>query len=120
MAYDELFELEEQGWRALSSTPGEAAAFYGRVLDDEVVMLLPGGLVIDDRAAAIEAMSGQPWSSYRLEEVRVRRPTPDTALVAYGVVAVRVGAAEYSALVGSGYARREAGWRLTFHQQTPR
>ncbi|BCJ69750.1 DUF4440 domain-containing protein [Polymorphospora rubra] len=120
MSHDELFALEERGWQALSATPQDAAGFYERVLDREVVMLLPGGLVIDDRAAAIEAMSGQPWSSYRLEEVRVLRPTPDTALVAYGVVAVRAGAPVYSALVSSGYVRREDGWRLTFHQQTPR
>jgi hypothetical protein len=47
----ELIELEEQGWRALS-TAGEAAAeFYELVLDDTVVMLMPGGMVLDDRAA---------------------------------------------------------------------
>jgi hypothetical protein len=42
------------------------------------------------------------------------------ALVAYGVVARREGQPEYSALMASGYVRRPGGWRLAFHQQTPR
>lgn len=32
----------------------------GPPADDPVLMLLPGDLVIDDRATALEAMSGQP------------------------------------------------------------
>ena len=110
--------LEEHGWEALS-TPGAGAAFYREVLDDEVVMLLPGGLLLDDRDGIIESMSGPPWTSHRLSDLAERRPTPDTALVTYGVVAHR-GDVEYSALVSSLYVRREQGWRLAFHQQTPR
>lgn len=110
--------LEERGWEALS-TPGAGAAFYREVLDGEVVMLLPGGLVLADREAIIESMGGPPWSAHRLEEIHEHRPTPDTALVTYGVVARR-GDVEYSALVSSLYVRREQGWRMAFHQQTPR
>ena len=44
MGQSELIELEEQGWRALSSTVEAAAEFYEWVLDDTVVMLLPGGM----------------------------------------------------------------------------
>jgi hypothetical protein len=90
------------------------------VLDHTVVMLLPGGLVLDDRAAVIEAMSGPPWAAYRLDRLTEHRPTADTALVTYGVVARRGDGPEYSALVGSLYVRRAEGWRMAFHQQTPR
>jgi uncharacterized protein DUF4440 len=110
--------LEERGWDALSA-PGAGPEFYREVLDGEVVMLLPGGLFLDNREAIIESMGGPPWSTYRLENVREHRPTPDTAIVTYGVVAQR-GDVEYSALIGSLYVRREQGWRMAFHQQTPR
>jgi hypothetical protein len=118
MADDELAALERQGWDALATSGAAARTFYERVLDHDVLMLLPGGLVLDDRAAIVEAMSGQPWSRYTLEDLRARRPTPDTGLVTYGAVADRDGKA-YSALMSSLYVRRD-GWKLIFHQQTPR
>jgi hypothetical protein len=112
-------DLEERGWQALA-TEGAAPEFYREVLDDTVVMLLPGGLVLDDRAAIIEAMSGPPWSAYRIGRLTERHPTADTGLVTYEVVARRGDGPEYAALIGSLYVRRPAGWRLTFHQQAPR
>jgi hypothetical protein len=114
-----LVELEEQGWRALSESGAAAREFYERVLDRAVVMLLPGGMVLDDRAAIIEAMSGKPWSSYQLRDLRAFHPTPDTGVVTYEVSAQRDGGPPYSALLSSLYVRRDDGWKLTFHQQTP-
>jgi hypothetical protein len=61
-------------------------------------MLLPGGLVLDDRAVIVNSMSGQPWSSYELEDLRSFQPTEDTAVVTYGVVAQR-DEQQYAALV---------------------
>ena len=119
MARDELIDLERAGWEALSSSGEAARAFYERVLDRTVLMLLPGGMVLDERAAIVESMSGTPWSSFELEDVRCLQPTPDTAVVTYGVVARRE-SQEYSALMSSVYVRREAAWKLVFHQQTPR
>ncbi len=119
MTEEELTGLERQGWDALS-TDGEAAGdFYDRVLDERAVMLLPGGMVLEDRASMVESMSGQAWSRYALEDMRCSRPTADTGLVTYGVVAER-GGQEYSALMSSLYVRRGDGWKLAFHQQTPR
>ena len=116
---NDLAELERQGWTALSSDGASARAFYERVLDDRVVMLLPGGMVLDDRAQIVESMSGAPWSRHTLEDVRAVQLTDDTGIVTYGVVAARDDA-EYSALMSSVYVRREGRWRLAFHQQTPR
>lgn len=65
-------------------------------------------------------LSGPPWSSYELEDVRAIPLGGDAGLVAYGVVAQRAGAPPYSALLSSVYVRRPGGWRLAFHQQTPR
>jgi hypothetical protein len=115
----ELIELEEQGWLALSSTGEAAAEFYERVLDHTVVMLLPGGMVLDDRAAIVQSMSAQPWSSFELDDLRVLQLTADHAVVTYSVVAQREGTSAYSALMSSVYVRRATGWKLAFHQQTP-
>lgn len=120
MPRSELIDLEEEGWRALSSTGEAATAFYDRVLDDRATMLLPGGLVLDDRATILRSMGGQPWSWFEIDGMRVMRPTPETGVVAYGVVAGRAAAGRYSALVSSHYVKRPDGWKLTFHQQTPR
>jgi hypothetical protein len=120
MAVDELVGLEERGWRALAADPRTAAEFYERVLDEEVVMLLPGGLRLTDRAAVVASMGGAPWASYRLEEPQVHALGEDAAVVTYGVVAQRDGSPPYSALISSTYVRRAGGWRLALHQQTPR
>ncbi len=120
MKHDELIDLEKQGWQALSATGTTAAAFYEDVLAEKVLMLLPGGVVLDDRAQIVESMSGQPWSRHELGGMRVFEPGPDTGVVAYGVVAARENGPEYAALVSSLYVRRDGGWKLAFHQQTPR
>jgi hypothetical protein len=119
MTEGELAALEREGWDALSTTGDTARTFYERVLDAQPLMLLPGGMVLDDRSAMVESMSGRPWTRYTLEDVRCTQPTSDTGLVTYGVVAER-DAQEYSALISSLYVRRDGGWRLAFHQQTPR
>jgi hypothetical protein len=115
----ELIELEEEGWRALSSSGAHAARFYERVLDEDIVMLLPGGMLLADRAQILESMSGAPWSDYRLTDMRVLQPNDDTGAVIYRVEASRKGSPDYAALVNSTYVRRKAGWKLLLHQQTP-
>lgn len=116
---DDLLDLEKRGWRALSDNPDTADAFYREVLDDDVTMLLPGGLRITDRDRALRAMSGAPWDGFVLEEVDAALPRTGVGLVTYGVVARR-GALRYSAWVCSVYVKRVEGWRLVLHQQTPR
>ena len=117
---DDLVALEESGWRALSSGGPVAREFYDGLLDDDVIMLLPGGIRLDDRAPMLDAMAGQPWASHTLEEPQVLPVTDDVAVVSYGVVAQREGAPTYSALISSTYVRRGDAWRLALHQQTPR
>jgi hypothetical protein len=115
----ELIRLEEQGWSALASDAASAVDFYKRILDDPVVMLLPGGLVLDDRQAILAAMGGPPWSSYELSDWRVLHPAPDCGVVTYRVVAQRAGGPPYRAVISSLYGRRPDGWKLVLHQQTP-
>ncbi len=116
---EDLIDLEKRGWRALSDTPDAVEAHYAEVLDDEVVMLLPGGLRITGRDQALRSMSGAPWDGFVLDEVEVTFPRTGVGMVTYGVVARR-GQARYSALICSTYVRRVEGWHLVHHQQTPR
>lgn len=112
-------ELERLGWRALSTDPASATAFYREVLDDDVRMLFPGGLLLADREQVIESMGGPPWDSHELTGLDVLHPRPDTAVVSYRVEAQRAGQL-YSALVASVYVRRGERWRMVSHQHTPR
>jgi len=116
---NDLIALEERGWHALSSGGAAAAGFYEQMLDRDVVMLLPGGMLMTDRDEILRAMSGSPWTSFRPEGPRVVHPTEDTGIVVYAAVAERAGSPEYSALISSMYVRRDDGWKLAFHQQTP-
>lgn len=112
-------ELERRGWRALSTGPDEALTFYDEVLDDDVRMLFPGGLLLTGRRQVLAAMAGPPWDTHELTGLDVLRPTDEVAVVSYGVEASRAGT-PYSALVASVYVRRAGGWRMVSHQHTPR
>ncbi len=114
----ELTDLERRGWTALS-TEGAAGPFYDEVLVAEPLMLLPGGLQLDDRAMIVDSMGGAPWDAYELEDLRVVPLGDDAGVVAYGATATR-GDTEVSSLFASTYVRVDGAWRLAVHQQTPR
>ena len=117
-AATDLSRLERAGWEALASSSDEAAAFYGQVLGERVLMLLPGGLVVDDRSKALDMMRGAPWSSFALFEERVVELTTTSAVIAYRCRACRSDDG-YEALVASTYVLADDAWRLVVHQQTP-
>ncbi len=111
-------DLERDAWRALSTSGQAAGEFYDKVLAADVLMLLPGGTVVDDRAAVVSSMQGDPWESYALHDERVLDLTGDTALVTYRGSATRKGMT-YEALFSSTYVREDGEWHLSVHQQTP-
>ena len=115
---DDPITLERRGWKALSSSAEEARRFYDEVLADDLLMLLPGGLRLTERAATLDSMSGAPWESFELDDVALLTVTPDVAVVAYRAAARR-GEAVYTALCSSTYVRDGDGWKLCLHQQTP-
>lgn len=114
----ELIDLERQAWVALSSSGDAAAAFYEQVLADDVLMLLPGGMVIRDRAQVVDSMRGAPWDAFELADERVLELADDAAAVTYRATARR-GGDDYEALFNSTYVRVDGAWRLALHQQTP-
>ena len=116
---DELIDLEERGWTAL--TGGEAAAreFYDAVMDKEVVMLFPGGIILSSRDEILRSMGGPPWAWFRITEPRTLALGNDAGLIAYGVKAQREGGEVYAALISNAYVRRGGEWKMVFHQPTP-
>jgi hypothetical protein len=111
-------DLEHAAWEALSTSGEAATAFYGEVLADEVLMVLPGGLVVDDRDQALGSMGGEPWDWFELSDERVVDLADLGAVVAYRGRARR-GRTDYEALFTSTYVRHGDRWRLVVHQQTP-
>lgn len=114
---EELTELERACWDALA-TEGRAPAFYDAHLADEPLMLLPGGMVLDDRQSMIDSMSGPPWERHQLHDLRVLELGEDAGVVAYRARASRRGTDD-DALFSSTWKRSDGDWKLTVHQQTP-
>ena len=81
-------------------------------------MLLPGGMVLHDRAEALDVMRGATWTGFELRPGVVHWLGPDAAVVAYEARARR-GDDEYHALFNSTYTRQNGDWKLAVHQQTP-
>jgi hypothetical protein len=115
---DDLLALERAGWDALSTGSEAAASFYDEVLAKQVLMVLPGGMVLDDRDQVIESMRGAPWDGYDLSEEQVHELAADCAVVVYRASARR-GDNEYRAVFNSTYVREDGAWRMALHQQTP-
>lgn len=112
-----LIRRERELWAALAADRQSARAAFQRLLADEVLMLLPGGLLIDDRDEVIASLAA-PWSSYALSDERVLELGPRSAVVVYRATAHRDGV-PYRALFASTWIRVDGGWRLSVHQQTP-
>jgi hypothetical protein len=116
--HTELLGLERDGWSALTTSGEAAAAYYERALARQILMLLPGGMVVDDRSQVIESMRTDPWDEFALSDERVLPLGDDCAVVAYRARARR-GDMDYEALFNSTYVREDGSWRLALHQQTP-
>ncbi len=115
-ATEEFLALEVEGWNALTS--GRAVAYYGRILADNAILLMPD--ISLNREEALELWAGgPPWKSYKLSATKAMRITDNIVAVTYLVTAGREGLIEpYRAWCTSVYALKNTSWRLTFHEQT--
>ncbi len=117
-AHENLLRLERDGWEALTGGAAAVDAFFRDMLAQQVLMLLPGGTVLDDRDGAIHAMQGAPWDTFELSDMRTLRLDDRCAVVAYRASALR-GGHRYEALVNSTYVKEHDRWHMALHQQTP-
>jgi hypothetical protein len=106
---DELLPLE----RALAAGGGDA---YRARLAADAILVVPGQVL--DRDGAIAAMDASPgWDAFAMEDARALALGDDAGVLTYTFTGRR-GDLQYRAVLASTY-RREDGWRLVFHQQTP-
>ncbi len=115
----DLIDLEEQGWQALSTEGDAGKKFYSSVLRDDAIMLFPGGQIIDGKKSILESFSAQPWKSFHLEGMKVISLSENAAVLVYKVTAQREGKDPYVALINSTYVLSNRTWKLVLHQQTP-
>lgn len=114
----ELMELEEQGWRALSTEGDAGRKFYASVLREDAVMLFPGGMRIVGRERILQSLGAQSWDLFHIENPIVIPLAPNAATLVYTVRAQRKGSEPYVALITSTYAH-DRTWHLVVHQHTP-
>jgi len=115
----DLIELEEQGWQALSSEGEASKKFYSSVLCDDAIMLFPGGILMNGKEEILASLAAQPWRSFQIEELQVIFLSENAGVLIYRVTAQREGSAPYVALISSTYIRSDGTWKLILHQQTP-
>ena len=116
----ELIELEERGWRALSSGGNAATEYYDALLAADAVMIFPGGMMVRGKNQILDTMGGQPWQWFELQDQQVVTLSADTYAVIYKAAAQRSGSEVYRALISSIYVLTEGQWELVLHQQSPK
>ncbi len=113
-----LFELELQGWDAISRKGDAGKRFYESILREDGVMLFPGGIRIAGRERILQSLGSQPWDTFQIEDAKVISLGTAAATLVYKVTAQRKGSQPYVALVSSTYSGGQ-DWKLVIHQQTP-
>jgi hypothetical protein len=119
MIFDEIKQLEQQGWQALSDSNEAAQSFYSKVLHPECRMVFPGGLILNGRTEILDSFANRPWVEYEMDDEQVIQTQPDIAVMVYRITAHRQNSSPYRAAISSIYQRIDKRWQLIFHQQTP-
>jgi hypothetical protein len=113
---NDLLDLEELGWQALSSP--DPVPFCEQWLADDALIVVPGMVI--DRGTFLRALAGEePWDSHRIEDAHTVRLTDQAAAVVYRVIAQRGDQHPFVGYFTSVYVMRAERWQLALHQQTP-
>lgn len=110
---DELLALEKGFWTG-------SAEFYRDNLDDHCLTAfaeMAGVFDKDDIARTVG--ESQRWRDVDLAPKGLVEPAEDFVVLTYQASATRGDGQRYQALVSSGYVKRNGGWKMAFHQQTP-
>lgn len=114
---DELFAIEEGFWLG-------DQAFFRDHLDDRCLLAFPQmgemhGVKSRDEVAATASTQPGRWKDLNMSDRHVVRPAEDVAIISYRADVKRFDGEPYAALIGSGYVKRDGGWKLAFHQHSP-
>jgi hypothetical protein len=110
---DDLLAMERQLWSG-------GKAEYRRTLDESCLLAFTEMAGVSGRDEIAEQAGASRWHDLEIRVEGFLQPTNDVVLLTYRARAARGDKGEpYEALVSSGYVRRNGGWKLMFHQQTP-
>jgi hypothetical protein len=109
---NELFEIEDNFWR------GGPEAYHRHADQQCLVAFSEMAGVMSNDAIAKSAEKGR-WHDISVRRKGIAELSDKSAVITYECSAKRKDGQPYHALVSSGYAKREDGWKLAFHQQTP-
>ena len=109
---EDLLAMEQKLWSG-------GKAEYQRTLDDDCLVAFTEMAGVSSREKIAAQANGSRWHDVNLEVEGFLQPTDDVAVLTYRASATRENAEPYEARVSSGYVRRNGGWKMMFHQQTP-
>lgn len=114
---DEIIELTEQAWAA--NRNGDAA-FYDRLLTEEVISVSPWG-VLTDRAAILRMFEANenPYTRTEQSDHHVLRLTDDAVLHTSTVEIDSPRGGTMRVLATTSFVRRNGEWKASLFQITP-
>jgi hypothetical protein len=109
----ELLSLEKGFW---SGGPD----FYRKNLDNQcLVAFTEMASVMSKEQVASAVKDEHRWKSVDLKQKGLLELESGVAMLTYEADCERANGEHYSALVSSGYVKRDGQWKMAFHQQTP-
>lgn len=112
---DLLVELETAGWQAL--VDGDGRAWFRDAVNDPV-MVVGAGFGAVSGEAALDRLSDDTWSWFRLRAPQLLAITDDVAVLTSRLIARRDFDTEHQAVVSSTYVRVDDRWRLAHRHLT--
>jgi hypothetical protein len=113
----QLLEVERRLWK------NDVDLYRDNLVEDALLVFPETGVI--DRSFALDAIrienaAGSRWADVTFEDVRALPLVPDAAVLTYRVTARWAHeSTELTALASSVYVRRNGGWKVALHQQSP-
>ncbi len=114
MALDQdLMKLERGFWT-------EGGDYYREHVDENCLLAFTemAGVHSNEEIAGMNPGAGN-WKNVKLDEKGLVQLSDGAAVLTYEVSAERATGEPYTAVVSSGYVKRDGEWKMAFHQQTP-
>ena len=108
----DLLAIERRFWTG-------DADFYRHNLDDRCLTAFTEAAGVAGKDEIADSVgAAKRWRDLEIDVRGLVEPTNDVAILTYQADATRQNG-EPSALVSSGYVKRNGAWKMAFHQQTP-
>ncbi|OHB31730.1 MAG: hypothetical protein A2790_02630 [Phenylobacterium sp. RIFCSPHIGHO2_01_FULL_69_31] len=113
---DDLFQVEQGFWLA-------GKDHFRQHVDESCLLAFPqaGEMhgIFSNQQVAETVTSPTRWRDLTMSNRLLLEVTDDVAVISYRADVTRADGEPYSALISSGYVRRDGGWKLAFHQHSP-